>query len=202
MLFTLTRLVLSATLAAAHGPAPTAALRADTIVASDTTQPILPDSAIHQMLVFWANFQHEPAAVRDSANAATHEEIVFHLAGQLDTLPERRKLFDYPRGVNVLVLAQRYPSVVADLHRANLTPLQWEQFRRSLYAAFVLDQLMKDGLPKSKVEGLVSVTTLRNVEVLHAHAKDVDALVAAGMTFPPVAQGKFVDPNAPANLDP
>jgi hypothetical protein len=177
-LLPLTWLVVSPRLAAA---APAPLVWADTGVVSDTTQPLLPDDAVRRMTAFLTSFTHEPTAVRDRARAVAPEEVHFHLSALIDSTMFG-EMYETPQGVNMIALAAHVSAVAADLRRANLTPHEWEAFRRSLYAASVMDRMMHMGLPAFG-DGTLS----RNVQFLRSHAQEVTAAVAAGLPLPRVA---------------
>jgi hypothetical protein len=188
-LLPLTGLAVSPRLAAA---APAPPVWADTAVVADTTQPLLPGDAVQRMTAFLTSVTHEPPAVRDSVRAVAPEEVSFHLSAQLNASMSDR-MYETPQGVNMIALAAHVPAVAADLRRANLTPPQWEAFRRSLYAASVMDRLLHLGMP-AFADGTLS----RNVQFLRSHAPEVQALIAAGLPLPRIATVQFsTDPAVP-----
>jgi len=146
------------------------------------------------MTTFLTSVNHEPTAVRERARAVAQEKVHFHLSVLIDSTMFG-ELYETPQGVNMIALAAHVPAVAADLRRANLTPHEWEAFRRSLYAASVMDRMTHMGLP---VFG--DVTLSRNVQFLQSHVQDVTAVVAAGLPLPRVAnlQSIAAGPNTQA----
>ena len=187
------------------GVTPSTAIRANPIVTTDSA-PLLTVDALARMTTFWAAFMQEPPAVRDTARFATQEQDTLSLdLGSTGQRPTQVKM------VNMVAMAAKYPSVAADFKKAGLTPQQWEDFRKALFAA----NYVGSSGPGSGNSGytataakkhctLQSSVVGKNVAFLHAHQKEFDALKATQMFIPKVQmqQGGQGDNDSGDDLNP
>jgi len=182
-LLNLTGLAVSAAISSGLAGMPPAGIRSESNIQPETTQVVLTVDALSRMTAFWATFTKEPPQVRDVARLNNQKRLPIVL--DLGTSGQTQVPL---MAVDMVAMATKYPSVVADFKQADLTPEQWEQLRLSLYTATATEQV-------AKLQGLVtpeasSSVVGQNIAFLHAHQKELQELKATGMWFPtPKTQG-------------
>lgn len=167
---------------------PSMALRPDS-VAADTTQLPLTADVLGRLSTFWTAFLQQPDSIRTVARKANHESLPI----SVDEVPAAgHRSVELPSVVNMVAMAGKYPTVAAALKQVDLTPAQWEQYRRSLFTAMFTDQLEKaagEAAGGTTSTSAYPSVVLRNVAFLRTHQKELDALKASQMWFPPLALG-------------
>lgn len=129
------------------------------------TDPILTTDIVSKMTTFWANFKNEHDSIRNKARKA-NQEVIAIMVGEVPVTVVK---------ANMKFLAQRYPSVVADLKQAGLTVEEEERYRialvRALFASHA--KTWAGTIPEGSVLG-------KNV-AFWAQTDDLDALIATNM---------------------
>ena len=177
MVLNLARLALSATLMTAP---PAGTYAAQPAVANDSLVLLTPD-AINKLATFWKSFMTETPDIRDTGRQQNQEKISVPL-GKVTGVQAPPTM--QTQVVNMVAMAQKYPSVAAKLKAAGLTPQEWEQDRMALFSATVTNQIDKSG--KEAGDGS---TLWKNVAMLRAHQQEFQALQATGMYIPKVQMG-------------
>ncbi len=166
--------------------------------AADTAQVPLTVEILGHMTTFWESFMREPLSVRDTGRKANQMPlpVVLSEVSGLGPPPQIKMT-----ALNMVSMAEKFPSVAADLKQASLTSQQWNQFRRSLIIASTLDQLDKTAAPPG-TSITISHESLgwKNAEFLRGHKTEFDALKASKMWFPPPP--KLTSGGAPGNMNP
>ncbi|HXC25534.1 MAG TPA: hypothetical protein VNU46_06425 [Gemmatimonadaceae bacterium] len=183
-------------LAAALGTAPSR----DTLGATDTISPAdayapvpLTVDALTRMTTFWTLFRQEPPAISDTARATYHTILGYETNDwthrnmtclAVEEGSERRVRVvadcfqpDSFTVVDMVALAAHEPAVAADLTRAHLTAVHWEQLRRALYFAVLV---VTADTSVASLDGGIEA----NLRFVQSHRPDLQRLQAAGMWLP------------------
>ncbi len=173
LLFKMTCLALSATC----GTTSSAIVPADSGADSVLTTELL-----GRMTTLWTSFAKEPASVRDTGRKANQIPFTIPLTGGIAGSQPDMQL---PGVVNMAAMATKFPSVATDFKQAGLTPQQWEQARKALFAAMCIDELDKYNQQRGMKPAPANSSVLwQNITFLRTHQKEVDELKASGMWFP------------------
>jgi predicted esterase len=133
---------------------------------SPTTEPMLSAEVLAKMTAFWNTFSWEPDSIRTDARLAYETYLTLALGRIQTTVPS----------VDMVALAARYPTVMADLNEVGLTAQQEKAYRTAIVRA-VLTQLA------GPLAGSVSVHSVfrRNLAFLKTHAAAFRALADTGI---------------------
>ena len=133
--------------------------------------------ALAKMTAFWTTFLTEPPAVRDTGRQHYQKPLTL----TLDLGRYEHQAITLPAVVDMEGLAAQYPSVAADLTRHHLTAAQWEQYRKALFTAVLVNQALQGQVDTAAI---LPATTGKNVAFLRAHPLVLAGLMASGMWFP------------------
>ena len=178
MVLSLTRLALSATLAASPAVAHTSQSVVRPVAADST---VLTAEALTKMATFWKSFLQDTPSIRDTARAKNQEKINVPL-GKMNGVQAPPSI--QATVVNMVAMAQNYPSVAAKFKAAGLTPQEWEADRIALFSGAMTSQLDPSG--KSTGDGS---NAWKNVVALREHAQEYAAVQATGMFIPKLQVG-------------
>jgi hypothetical protein len=145
--------------------------RADLGVVVDS-EPVLTADALTRMTSFWSNFKKEP----DSIYSARSKDP-FRKDDQV-SVGSHSSPFEH---VHISAIADKYPSVAADLKQAGLTAPQFNGYYMALVSALntqtELAQYPADSVGPTPVEQ-------QNIAFIKAHLKEVTALKSNGLYLP------------------
>lgn len=173
----LTSLLIATSLSAAPLPATAAVPPLALHVATDSV-PVLTADALTKMTNFWAAFMKESPAIRDTARKQHQKPLTI----PSDAATTGRATIQMQGVVDMIGMANKYPTVASDLKNSGLTAQQWDQYRAALLSAYLTSKLAKSTPATTSVVG-------QNVAFLAAHPKEFAALQATGMWFPAIQQG-------------
>ena len=159
--------------------------------AHDTTHGLLTPGLLHRLAEFWTVLLHEPDSIRAAGRQTYHEQLdltIPAIGGRSWQVPPMSV-------VDMVALAQHFPSVATALEHVHLTPAEWTADRRALFTAVLTDQLAQAmGYPPSPIPASLGTSDIiwQNVAFLRAHPSDLAEVRASGMRIPPLPHGIIV----------
>ena len=146
---------------------------------------LLTEDVLKRLTLFWTRYVKEPDSIQTAGAKALSSTLHLHAAGYQDD-------FAYNDIVDMIKMAQKYPSVAEDLKQAGLTAYQFEQYRNAIIVATVTANLASYSVasngPVNKLAQAPPATTVvgKNMAFVHTHAEQLTKLAQAGSGMVPM----------------